>query len=654
MFLLKINIFIYNLTLYFAAEVETFETRSLQLDSDDERIATLNSRVLGYKLQPLPLRSEPTYIYALIARLETLRRPFFYESPCVFLVKSIYKFLGIYLSKDGIPMNILLKPFQRLSFQFLLLVIVTTANFPSLVFAEIPQSALELTPSMDLIYHPVSTNNKEAQNNFDQGLTHIFAFNHDLAFQEFEKASQIDPNLAMAYWGMALALGQNINMDVTPENELRAYDLSQKALKLMSGSTESEQAYIRALVTRYTNVPGADLISLRYKYREAMKKVTEKYSEDLDAATLYAESILDLDPWKYWTWDGKPKDGTLEATLVLGSVLRRNPYHVGANHYTIHIWEGSQTPERALLSAERLLTLLPGSGHLLHMPSHIFLLVGDYEKAIQTSLKAIETDKRYIAENEKGQFKNAHHYLIHNYYVLIRSYMLHEDYENAIRTAMEQSHYLRPHFEFTPDIAQFSVIPLEIYLYFHKWKEILDFKFPRTPSPYADAFWHFSRSLAYMNLGDFESAQREKATMNTIKPYISDTELISGSPATKVLYVAELVLNAAFNETQNQQTEVIENLRKAVDAQDRLEYNEPPSWYYPIRAQLGKAFLKQKRYVEANNVFKAGLKQLQRNGRLLFGLTLSLKGQDREWDAFWAHREATAALGTHSLTIDDL
>ncbi|MBA3237097.1 MAG: hypothetical protein H0T62_01950 [Parachlamydiaceae bacterium] len=551
-------------------------------------------------------------------------------------------------------MKIILNSFQILSFQSLLFVIITTANFPLLVHAEIPLFTLELTPSMDLIYHPVSTNSKEAQHNFDQGLTHIFAFNHDLAFRKFEKASQIDPNLAMAYWGMALALGQNINMDVTPENELRAYDLSQKALKLISSASESEQAYIKALKTRYTNVPGADLISLRYIYREAMKKVTEKYSEDLDAATLYAESILDLDPWKYWTWDGKPKDGTLEATHVLSSVLKRNPYHVGANHYSIHIWEGSQTPERALLSAERLTALLPGSGHLLHMPSHIFLLVGDYEKAIQTSLKAIEVDKRYIAENEKDEFRDAHHYLAHNYYVLIRSYMLHEDYDNAIRTAMEQNHYLRPYFESKPDISQFSIIPLEVYLYFHKWNEILQFKLPRTQSPYADAYWHFCRSLAYLKMGDFESAQKEKVAMNQIKPYITDNELISGSPSTKVFYVAELVLNAAFNETQNQQAEVIENLSKAVDAQDRLEYNEPPSWYYPIRAQLGKAFLKQKRYSEANHVFKTGLKQLQRNGRLLLGLTLSLKGQNRDWDAYWAQREAAAALGTHSLTIDDL
>lgn len=535
-----------------------------------------------------------------------------------------------------------------------LLFFFAATTFSGHIFAEIPQSAFELTPSMNLIYHPVSTTNKEAQDHFDQGLTNIFAFNHELAFREFEKASKLDPNLAMAYWGMALALGQNINMDVTPENELRAYELSQKALKFISGAAENEQAYIKALVTRYSNDLSADLIALRYKYSEAMKRVHEKYSEDLDAATLYAESILDLDPWKYWTWDGKPKEGTVEAIDVLSSVLRRNPEHVGANHYNIHIWEGSLTPERALLSAQRLMALLPRAGHILHMPCHIFLLVGDYEKAIQTSLRAIAADKRYIEENEKDVYNNAHHYLSHNYYVLIRSYMLNEDYDNANRTAMEQYQYLRPYFETNSEVAPFSLIPLEIYLYFHRWKEILDFKFPKTQSPYAQAYWHFSRAMAYINLGDWESAQREKALMDQAKQFLTDNEFISGNPATKLFYLAELLLNASFSTAQNKHSEAFENLTKAVDAQDRLDYNEPPSWYFPIRLQLGKAFLIQKRYVDANKAFKIALKSLQRNGRLLTGLALSLKGQGLEWDAYWAHREAAAALGPHTLTLDDL
>lgn len=200
----------------------------------------------------------------------------------------------------------------------------------------------------------------------------------------------------MAYWGMALALGQNINEDVTPEREIKAYNYIQQAIKLSPKSSPNEQDYISVLAVRYTNDPKADFIPLRFLYRDAMKKLVQKYPEDLDAASMYVESILALDPWIWWTTDGKPKAGTKEAIDVLEFVLQRNPDHIGANHYYIHAWEESPFPERALMSAHRLEYLLPESGHLLHMPCHIFILVGDYESALKTNQKAIAQDRNYI------------------------------------------------------------------------------------------------------------------------------------------------------------------------------------------------------------------------------------------------------------------
>lgn len=217
------------------------------------------------------------------------------------------------------------------------------------VWGDIPASSFKVMPPINVIYHPVSTLNPEAQRNFDQGLTYIYAFNHDIAYESFKKAAELDPGLAMAYWGMALALGQNINSDVTAEKELKCYSLIQHALLLSSSASQNEQAYINALATRYTNDPSVDFTPFRFFYRDAMKKVVERYPEDLDAATLYSESILNLYPWKWWFLDGKPKPGTEEAAELLLSVLRRNPWHIGANHYYIHALEESPYPERPCL-----------------------------------------------------------------------------------------------------------------------------------------------------------------------------------------------------------------------------------------------------------------------------------------------------------------
>jgi tetratricopeptide (TPR) repeat protein len=524
-----------------------------------------------------------------------------------------------------------------------------------------PSGAME--PDLDLrdtlpmreIYHPVSTDNPTAQKSFNKGLTFIFAFNHDLAFKEFEKASQFDPNLAMAYWGMALALGQNINTDVTPEHEKRAYDYSQKALTLISRASPVEQAYIKALVQRYTNDPSGDLVALRYKYRDAMKEVSTKYPEDLDAACLYAESILDIDPWKYWTWDGKPKAGTLEAIDVLRSVLDRNPEHIGANHYSIHAWEESPTPERALLSAFRLTHLLPESGHLMHMPCHIFILCGYYDNAIKTSKKAIAADREYIHEHGiDGDYPL--HYLTHNMRVLSRIYMLSEDYENAIRTADELNQLIKPYYKKMPDLLRFMMASMEVNLYFHRWKEIL--AFPRPPEDYAATvtYWYFSRAMALINLGDVDAYRKERNLMMESKQKIKDSDEIGNNPAFKIFELGEILLDAAQARFFGEHSAHIENLKKAVEVQDRLNYDEPPAWYVLSRIELGKAFLVGKRYEEAEMMFKKGLTELQRNGRLLFGLHLSLKEQGRAWDAYWVEREMNRALKNSSqqLTLDNL
>ncbi len=222
----------------------------------------------------------------------------------------------------------------------------------------------------------------------------------------------------MAYWGMALAAGSNINSPISPDREKAAYENMMKALKLSDKATDNEKGYIQALAQRYSNDPNADQNKLELAYKNGMKILVNGYSEDLDAATLYAESILNLDPWHQWTQDGKPLENTMEAVSTLESVLKRDPLHLGANHYYIHALEASKYPERALMSAERLRKLLPASGHILHMPSHIYILVGDYHQAALTNEEAVSADLEYIRQfGMEGTYPL--HYLSHNYNFLL-------------------------------------------------------------------------------------------------------------------------------------------------------------------------------------------------------------------------------------------
>ena len=251
------------------------------------------------------------------------------------------------------------------------------------------------------VHHPVSTRNRQAQAFFDQGLNFVYGFNHDEARRSFKEAARLDPKLAMAWWGVALTLGPNYNLPVDPEGEKAGYEAVQKAAALAMNASEPERAYINALVVRYTNDPKADLHELDRAYKGAMGKLSARYPDDLDAATLYAESIMNLNPWHLWTLDGKPADGTEEIVSVLESVLKRDPHHLGANHYYIHAVEASPHPERALASAARLEKLAPAAGHLMHMPAHIYARVGDHAAAAHCNAVAAAADKAFLSETKQ-------------------------------------------------------------------------------------------------------------------------------------------------------------------------------------------------------------------------------------------------------------
>src|SRR5438132_11240970 len=280
-----------------------------------------------------------------------------------------------------------------------------------------PASSPKLLPGLGEVHHPVATKNSQAQQFFDQGLKLVFGFNHDEARRSFQRAAEVDPKLAMAWWGVALTLGPNYNLPVDPEREKAGYEAAQRAVALQANASEPEKAYINAVAVRYSNDPKADLPALDVAYKEAMGKLSARYPDDLDAATLYAESAMNLNPWRLWTSDGKPAEGTEEIVATLESVLKRDPNHLGANHYYIHAVEASAHPERALPSAARLEKLAPAEGHLAHMPSHIYARVGDHSASAHCNQAAITADKKFLAEtHDEGVYKLM--YYSHNMHFL--------------------------------------------------------------------------------------------------------------------------------------------------------------------------------------------------------------------------------------------
>ncbi len=500
-----------------------------------------------------------------------------------------------------------------------------------------PPKNFVLDPNDIAIHHPVTTNQILAQLYFDQGLTFVYAFNHDAAYWSFLRASQIDPNLAMSYWGMALSLGPNINMEMTADRGRRAYDIIEMAKQKVSNVSENEKDYIAALATRYS-ANESNRADLNKNYSQAMKKLHEKYPDDPDAAVLYAESILDVNPWNQWTSDGKPNEGTLEVIQILQGVLRRKPDHLGANHFYIHAVEASPNPEMALMSAERLRSLLPSSGHILHMPSHIYLLIGDYAQAVSTNLNAIVADRIYI-RNYGLEGIYPLHYLSHNFYFLSRAFTLQGRFVDAKHVADELTEFYVPHFKTMPGVEYYASAPLTVLLNFRKWEEILDLPKPDENMKVTIAVWHYGRALAFAMIKRMDLALNEQKEFERRKNEINASMIFGYNRASEILNIAKDTLDAAIAEIQLNTDQAIKSLLHAIEIQDQLRYNEPPDWFYPTRIALGGLYLRLKKPKEAEGMFREELKRHPRNGRALFGLKESLKNQNLLTDSEWVNGE---------------
>src|SRR5579862_5266118 len=358
------------------------------------------------------------------------------------------------------------------------------------------------------LHHPVSTKNTQAQQFFDQGLRLIYAFNHYEAERSFRRASELDPKLAIAYWGIAEAVGPNYNDPASEERFKQAYDAIQRASDLSADASPSEQAYIQAMAKRFPADPKADLRKAAEDYHDAMREVVKKYPDDLDAATLFAESGMNLHPWGLWHVDGTPEAGTEEIVATLESVIRRDPNRLGAIHYYIHATEASANPERALAGANRLAALAPSAGHIVHMPAHVYIRTGDYEAAVKTNEQAAAVDRAYIkATGVQGVYPVM--YYSHNLHFIAMCAAMNGNYAEARKNADLLVANVGPHVKDVPPLEGFMTIPMAVDIRFHRWDDILAMKQPDPDMKITTVFWHFARGMAYAGKGKVDEAEAE-------------------------------------------------------------------------------------------------------------------------------------------------
>jgi tetratricopeptide (TPR) repeat protein len=470
--------------------------------------------------------------------------------------------------------------------------------------------------------YKITTASPLAQQFFDQGLRLAYGFNHGEAARAFRKAQRLDPDCAMCFWGEALVLGPNINAPMFPGDNEAALAALAKAQKRASVAKPSEQAMIAALSKRYSPDPKADRKALDVAYAEAMSAASRQYPDDLDVAVLYAEAVMDVQPWDYWLPGGKKTKGMSgEALTAIGSVLARNPEHPGAIHYYIHLVEASARPERATPYAERLAALMPGSGHIVHMPSHIWYRIGRYKDSLESNVAAVRADEAYFALAKPSMLYRAGYYT-HNIHFVVVSAQMQGDGKTALEFATKLAGSIS-----SKDLA-FSplVLPIRAAAYFAladfaETEAVLREPEPDPSHPYLTAMWRYARGVALARQDRRVEARAEALAIDNLGRKASFEALeAAGIPGSDILAIASDVLKARIARKAGDLKEAITYLESAVAAQDKLPYMEPPYWYFPVRRSLGVALLEAGRYGEAIETLRSALIEAPNDAYALYGL----------------------------------
>ncbi len=502
-----------------------------------------------------------------------------------------------------------------------------------------------LFDNLGSLHHPITTTSERAQRYFDQGLRLLYAFNHDEAIRSFEAAADWDPEAAMPYWGIALALGPNINSAMKKNDEHRAIEMVQKARRLADRATAREQAYIDALVTRYRK--GIKRKGLDEAYAKAMRSVAQRFSQDADAATLFAEALMDLRPWDFWKLDGTPQPGTNEILTTLESVLAQHPDHPGACHYYLHAVEASLKPERALPCAERLPGLMPGAGHLVHMPAHIYMRLGKYHEAAERNDHAVHVDRTYLGGHAPSDAYEG--YYLHNLHFLWAALMMEGRSSAAVNAARELVKMV------TEDEARKGkwkelYMPVSLYsqIRFGHWEQLLREPPPSKDFRLMDGMWRLGRGLALVSTGRLPGAEGEHYALANLTKQIRRDRSQEEKTSRVLLHIAERMLAGEIAARRQHYDDAIRKLKEAIKLEDSLPYVEPPHWPLPARQYLGSVLLLADRPADAETEYRADLIKNPENGWSLIGLIHSLRAQQKHdqvaevEDRFkkaWAHAD---------------
>jgi tetratricopeptide (TPR) repeat protein len=487
-----------------------------------------------------------------------------------------------------------------------------------------------LYPGFSGYARQVTTDSPEAQKWFDQGIQLLYGFNHDEAIRSFERAAQIDPSCAMAWWGTAYAHGLHINNPEMKEEQSRlAHEAAEKAVAALDNESPVEHALVRAVRQRYAWPVPEDRSPLDARYAEAMEAVWHAFPDDPDVGALYAESLMNLQPWDLWTAAAEPKGRSLEIVAVLEHTLATTPNHPGANHFYIHAVEASPWPERATAAAERLLGLVPGSGHLVHMPSHIFIRTGRYADAADANARAIEVDEAYFALAPQPDFYSL--YFMHHVHFLAYAAMMEGRYQTALDAARKIEKNIPPDFlkNYVTFADGFMPTSLHVMIRFGKWDAILAEPEPESWRLLSRAERHFARSVALANLGQTSEARREIELLDKVAAGFTDEWKMGNNAAHDVIAIARKMAEGELAYREGQVEQAFALLREAVTLEEALRYDEPPGWMQPVRHALGALLVAEGRHAEAEAVYRADLERHPNNAWSLLGLEQSLAGQGK-------------------------
>ncbi len=512
-----------------------------------------------------------------------------------------------------------------------------------------PAATAQLFDDMGAHRRTVTTDSAEAQAYFDQALTWMYSFNHDEAIRSFTKAAELDPDCAMAWWGVSLCHGPNYNdAEMTEERSSAAWAALEKAQQRLDDETPVERALIAALAHRYAMPEPADRSHLEKAYADAMAGVWAQFPDDPDVGALYAEALMVRRPWMLYDLEFTPAEDTPMIVATLERVLDMQPEHPGANHLYIHAVEPSADPYRGLVAAERLNDMLPASGHMLHMPSHIYVKTGHWDEAIAQNEKALRSDATYRVLSPQQGIQ--HMYQVHNAHMLAYAAMMAGQEETALRAARAMwanlpAEMIEPA---APWIDLWMCSIYDVQKRFGRWDELLAEPAPPQVLPITTAIWRAHRAIAYAARKDFANAQREYDAFRAARDAMPDDLLFGLDPASGILEVSEHFIAGELALQRGEWDAAALHLERAAAAEDQLSYGEPPQWLQPVRHTLGAVYLKAGRYADAERAYRQDLVKWPNNGWSLFGLSRALEGQgrtreareaQREYEQAWAHAD---------------